>query len=56
MLKIELHEVCSHRVAGAFFRVAGEMRRLLAYFDNPVHTKTLLYKTKMHTESFIWKV
>ena len=23
------------RVAGAVFRIAGEMRRLLAYFDNP---------------------
>ena len=26
-------------VAGAVFRIAGEMRRLLAYFDNPVIAK-----------------
>ena len=24
------------RVAGSVFGIAGEMRRLLAYFDNPV--------------------
>ena len=32
MRKIELD---AFRVAGTFFRVAGEMRRLLDYFDNP---------------------
>ena len=32
MLKSELQ---AYRVAGAFFRVADEMRRLTAYFDNP---------------------
>ena len=32
LMKIKLQAV---RVAGAFFRVTNEMRRLPAYFDNP---------------------
>ena len=32
LMKIKLQ---AFRVAGAFFRVANEMRRLLAYFGNP---------------------
>ena len=32
MREIELHVF---RVAGTFFSVAGKMRRLPAYFDNP---------------------
>ena len=36
MRKIRLH---AFRVAGTYFRVAGEMRRLPAYFDNPAKTK-----------------
>ena len=37
MLKIELQ---AYRVFGTFLRVAGEMRRLPAYFDNPVIVTT----------------
>ena len=29
-------DVLTFGVAGAVFRIAGEMRRLPAYFDNPV--------------------
>ena len=36
MLKIKLQAL---RVAGAFIRVVGEMRRLPAYFDNPVNPR-----------------
>ena len=32
MLKMKLQ---AYRVAGTFFRVAGEMGRLPTYFDNP---------------------
>ena len=33
LLKVEPQ---AYKIAGAFFRVAGEMRRLPAYFDYPV--------------------
>ena len=35
MLKVELQ---AYGVARTFFRIAGKMRRLAAYFDNPARS------------------